>query len=91
VVEKRETEMKSYFMIQDRINPKWIHEMVRKANEYEQCEIFLECHSLKVNAKSHLSVSLLNGMQGLCCVYANGEECRVAVEELRAIGTGIFP
>lgn len=83
--------MKSYFMVQERIEPKWIHEMVRKANEYENCEIFLECHSLKVNAKSQLSMSLLNGMHGLCCVYASGENCRDAVDQLRSIGTRLLP
>jgi hypothetical protein len=83
--------MKSFFMIQERIKPMWIHEMVRKANEYEKCEIFLECQMLKVNAKSHLSMSLLNGMHGMCCVYADGENCRTAVDELRSIGTTIFP
>lgn len=83
--------MKTYFMIPEKIKPAWIHEMVLKANEFEQCQIFLECNTLKINAKSHLSMSLLNGMQGLCCISAKGENCRIAVDALRSLGTGLIP
>ncbi|MCM3717363.1 HPr family phosphocarrier protein [Fictibacillus phosphorivorans] len=79
--------MKTYFMIQEKINPAWIQEMVTKANEFERCQIYLECNKLRINAKSQLSMSLLNGMQGICCVSAQGEDCRTAVDELRSLGT----
>lgn len=80
--------MKTYFMVQEKIRPGWIREMVVKANEFEQCQIFFECNTLKINAKSHLSMSLLNGMKGICCVSATGEESRTAVDALRSLGTG---
>ncbi|MBH0155007.1 MULTISPECIES: HPr family phosphocarrier protein [Fictibacillus] len=80
--------MKTYFMVQEKIRPTWIHEMVIKANEFEQCQIFFECNTLRINAKSHLSMSLLNGMQGVCCVSATGEDSRGAVDALRSLGTG---
>jgi phosphocarrier protein HPr len=82
--------MKTYFMVQEKIKPAWIHEMVAKANEFEKCQIFLECNALRINAKSHLSMSLLNGMQGVCCVSAQGENSRIAVDELRSLGTRIL-
>ncbi|MBY6037825.1 HPr family phosphocarrier protein [Fictibacillus nanhaiensis] len=83
--------MKTYFMVSERIKPTWIYEMVNKANEYEHCQIFLECNTLKLNAKSHLSMSLLNGMHGICCVSAQGENSRNAIEALRSLGTGLLP
>jgi phosphotransferase system HPr-like phosphotransfer protein len=82
--------MKTYFMVQEKIKPGWIYDMVNKANEFEECQIFLECNSLKINAKSQLSMSLLNGMQGVCCVSANGENSRGAVDALRSLGTGLL-
>jgi phosphocarrier protein HPr len=86
-IEKREFKMKTYFMIQEKIKPAWIQEMVIKANEFEKCQIYLECNALRINAKSQLSMSLLNGMQGVCCVSAHGENSRTAVDELRSLGT----
>ncbi|MGC4378853.1 HPr family phosphocarrier protein [Fictibacillus sp. Mic-4] len=79
--------MKTYFLVFNKMNAKKLREIVKAANEFDQCQIYIEYKQMKMNAKSLLSVSLLLGKQGLYCIYATGKNCRTALESLRAICT----
>jgi phosphotransferase system HPr-like phosphotransfer protein len=88
--EKDEAQMKTYIMLPEKMEPRKIQNMVYKANEFEQCQIFIEYNDIRLNAKSLLSMSLLNGAEGMCCLHANGKDSREALETMRTVCTSIF-
>ncbi|MFC0189674.1 HPr family phosphocarrier protein [Fictibacillus aquaticus] len=79
--------MKTYFLLPGKMESRRIQNMVYKANEFEQCQIFIEYNDIRLNAKSFLSMSLLTGAEGLCCLHANGKDSREAIEKMRAVCT----
>ncbi|MFC7370186.1 HPr family phosphocarrier protein [Fictibacillus iocasae] len=82
--------MKTYFLLPEKMDSLRIQSMVQKANEFEHCQIFLEYKELKLNAKSLLSMSLLSGAEGMCCLHANGKDSLEALESIRALCTSVI-
>lgn len=80
--------MKTYCFLQEKMNGETINRLVHKANEFEECQIYFELDNYQMNAKSILSMSKLCGMEGLCCISAQGLDKQNALEGLRQICAG---
>lgn len=71
----------TYCLLTEKINYQKMKQIVATANQYQSYIIFKSQHK-EINAKSLLSLSILNGTQGEISIQAKGKDAYVALQAI---------